>query len=175
MVIGGEDVFREVLQQAGRIYLTEVHATPEADTWFPALDGREWREVSREEARAGPQGRPRFQLCRAGTCSSLILRRTFRLALRLTGDLAYNPPNSAAGPFSVCCSLAPWPAQPFSQISGTSNAYALEQSEAEAAVGKAAAGGPGVRVPAPPASSLTSKRSCAAARTAFARPYRAGA
>ncbi len=41
MVIGGEDVFREVLPQVGRIYLTEVHAAPEADTWFPELaDGR---------------------------------------------------------------------------------------------------------------------------------------
>ncbi|MCJ7787258.1 MAG: dihydrofolate reductase [Methyloceanibacter sp.] len=55
MVIGGEDVFREVLQQAGRIYLTEVHATPEADTWFPALDGGEWREVSREDHAPGPK------------------------------------------------------------------------------------------------------------------------
>ena len=40
MVIGGEDVFREVLPQAGRIYLTEVHAAPEADTWFPGTRKR---------------------------------------------------------------------------------------------------------------------------------------
>ena len=55
MVIGGEDVFREVLPQAHRIYLTEVHASPEADTWFPALDEGEWREVSRERHEAGPR------------------------------------------------------------------------------------------------------------------------
>jgi dihydrofolate reductase len=54
MIIGGEDVFREVLPQADRIYLTEVHASPEADTWFPALDPREWRESSREAHQAGP-------------------------------------------------------------------------------------------------------------------------
>lgn len=54
MIIGGEDVFREVLPLASRIYLTEVHATPHADTWFPKLDGREWREVSREKHQAGP-------------------------------------------------------------------------------------------------------------------------
>ena len=55
MVIGGEDVFREVLPQADRIYLTEVHASPEADTWFPELDPSAWREVSREAHEAGPR------------------------------------------------------------------------------------------------------------------------
>jgi dihydrofolate reductase len=54
MIIGGEDVFREVLPQADRIYLTEVHASPEADTWFPALDPSAWREISREARDAGP-------------------------------------------------------------------------------------------------------------------------
>ena len=55
MVMGGEDVFREVLPQTNRIYLTEVHASPQADTWFPDLDMREWREVSREARAAGPR------------------------------------------------------------------------------------------------------------------------
>ena len=55
MIIGGEDVFLEVLPQAGRIYLTEVHASPDADTWFPALDMSTWREVSREAHAAGPK------------------------------------------------------------------------------------------------------------------------
>jgi dihydrofolate reductase len=55
MIIGGEDVFREALPQAGRIYLTEVHASPDADTWFPDLDLSEWREVSREAHQAGPK------------------------------------------------------------------------------------------------------------------------
>lgn len=55
MIIGGEDVFREVLPQTGRIYLTEVHASPEADTWFPELDPTAWREVSREMHKAGPK------------------------------------------------------------------------------------------------------------------------
>ena len=55
MVMGGEDVFREVLPQASRIYLTEVHAAPHADTWFPELDLSEWRERSREWHAAGPR------------------------------------------------------------------------------------------------------------------------
>ncbi len=55
MIIGGEDVFREVLPQTGRIYLTEIHASPDADTWFPELDSNEWREVFREKHEAGPK------------------------------------------------------------------------------------------------------------------------
>ena len=55
MIIGGEELFREVLPQAHRIYLTEVHASPKADTFFPALDPNEWREVSREAHPAGPK------------------------------------------------------------------------------------------------------------------------
>lgn len=55
MVIGGADVFGAVLPQAGRIYLTEVEAAPDADTWFPALDAREWREISRERHAPGPK------------------------------------------------------------------------------------------------------------------------
>jgi dihydrofolate reductase len=55
MVIGGADVFRAVLPQAGRIYLTEVAAAPDADTWFPDLDLSEWHEVSRKAHPAGPK------------------------------------------------------------------------------------------------------------------------
>jgi len=62
MIIGGEDVFREVLPETGRIYLTEVHAAPEADTWFPKLDEAEWREVSRERHEAGPKDDHAFSI-----------------------------------------------------------------------------------------------------------------
>jgi dihydrofolate reductase len=55
MIIGGADVFREALPLADRIYLTEVHAAPHADTWFPELDRSEWREVFREAHEAGPK------------------------------------------------------------------------------------------------------------------------
>jgi dihydrofolate reductase len=62
MVIGGEDVFRAVLPQASRIYLTEVHASPHADTWFPPLDRGEWHEVSRERHEPGPKDEYAFSL-----------------------------------------------------------------------------------------------------------------
>ena len=54
-VIGGEEVFREVLPRASRIYLTEVHADLPGDRWFPELDLKEWRERSRDDHPSGPE------------------------------------------------------------------------------------------------------------------------
>ncbi len=57
MVIGGAEVYRQALPQADRIYLTEVHLSPEGDARFPALAADEWREVSREaRSETGPDG-----------------------------------------------------------------------------------------------------------------------
>ena len=53
-VIGGETLFEEAMPLASRIYLTEVHASPAADTWF-SFDRSQWREVSREHHDAGPK------------------------------------------------------------------------------------------------------------------------
>jgi dihydrofolate reductase len=47
-VIGGAEIYRTLLPQADRIYLTRVHASPPGDTFFPEIDGSAWRETSRE-------------------------------------------------------------------------------------------------------------------------------
>jgi dihydrofolate reductase len=52
MVLGGAQIYRAVLPRATRIYLTEVHASPEGDTHFE-FDKKDWREVSRERHKAG--------------------------------------------------------------------------------------------------------------------------
>lgn len=51
-VIGGAQIYDLALPRADRIILTEVHATPDGDTSFPAQDQAEWREVTREDAAA---------------------------------------------------------------------------------------------------------------------------
>jgi dihydrofolate reductase len=49
MVIGGGEVYALALPRATRMYLTEIDTTtPDADTFFPAFNPNEWREVSRE-------------------------------------------------------------------------------------------------------------------------------
>ncbi|MEQ8707886.1 MAG: dihydrofolate reductase [Rhodospirillales bacterium] len=59
MVIGGAEIYRLVMPQADRIYLTEVQAEPEADTFFPEFSWTEWREIGRTELIEEP-GRPAY-------------------------------------------------------------------------------------------------------------------
>ncbi|MEX2126877.1 MAG: dihydrofolate reductase [Xanthobacteraceae bacterium] len=47
-VIGGSALYSATLPHADRMYLTEVHATPEGTTHFPAFERSEWSEVARE-------------------------------------------------------------------------------------------------------------------------------
>ena len=53
MVIGGAEVFREMLPLAGRIYLTLVHGRPEGDVVLDAFDPSDWRETAREPMQQG--------------------------------------------------------------------------------------------------------------------------
>lgn len=46
-VVGGAEVYREALELADRIELTEVDAAPDGDIWFPDVDWSQWREVAR--------------------------------------------------------------------------------------------------------------------------------
>ncbi|ANX13443.1 dihydrofolate reductase [Fictibacillus arsenicus] len=48
-VIGGSEIFKQFLPVADRLYITEIHHTFEADTYFPELNDNEWKEVSRTE------------------------------------------------------------------------------------------------------------------------------
>ncbi|MDR2358767.1 MAG: dihydrofolate reductase [Prevotellaceae bacterium] len=48
-IIGGGSVYREALPLAHRLYLTEVHADYEGDTFFPEIDRHCWEEISRQD------------------------------------------------------------------------------------------------------------------------------
>lgn len=52
-VIGGAEIFRQWLDRADRLEITEVHARPEGDTHFD-IDKAEWDEVARIRHPAGP-------------------------------------------------------------------------------------------------------------------------
>ncbi|HKP31225.1 MAG TPA: dihydrofolate reductase [Chitinophagaceae bacterium] len=46
-VIGGGEIFKEILPKADKIYMTRVHAELEGDTFFPVINGdwkRSWKE-----------------------------------------------------------------------------------------------------------------------------------
>ena len=44
-VIGGAEIYAQVLDVADRIYLTQVHAEVDADTFFPELKHDRWTET----------------------------------------------------------------------------------------------------------------------------------
>ncbi len=48
MVIGGGKIYEQLLPMADKIYLTIVHHTFEADTFFPAIDNEEWIAETKE-------------------------------------------------------------------------------------------------------------------------------
>ena len=48
-VVGGAEIYKQAMHLTDRIYLTIVHKAYEADTFFPAIDLKEWKEVSRED------------------------------------------------------------------------------------------------------------------------------
>lgn len=48
-IIGGEQLYRQALPVADKLYLTKIHATfPEADTFFPDIDYKKWKITGRE-------------------------------------------------------------------------------------------------------------------------------
>jgi len=51
MVIGGANLYQQLLDRADRLYLTRVRAEVEGDAWFPAFDAAQWREVEHESHR----------------------------------------------------------------------------------------------------------------------------
>jgi dihydrofolate reductase len=53
-VIGGAEIYAQWMDDADRLEVTEVHARPEGDTRFAAIDRDVWQEVSRLRNPAGP-------------------------------------------------------------------------------------------------------------------------
>ena len=55
VVMGGAEIYALALPKTDRLYLTEVHAEVDGDTWFPEYDTSEWKEIGREDFSAeGP-------------------------------------------------------------------------------------------------------------------------
>jgi dihydrofolate reductase len=59
-VIGGAEIYAQWMSIADRLELTEVHARPEGDTYFAAIDKAVWQEVARVRNPAGPDNSADF-------------------------------------------------------------------------------------------------------------------
>lgn len=51
MVIGGAQIYKQMLEDADKMILTEIEATKEADAFFPSFDKQEWssEEISKHQ------------------------------------------------------------------------------------------------------------------------------
>jgi dihydrofolate reductase len=54
-VIGGSDIYAQMLPLAQCLVITLVHGAPEGDAIFPFIDPKLWRVAERREQPAGPQ------------------------------------------------------------------------------------------------------------------------
>lgn len=48
-IVGGAEIYKHALPLTNTIYLTKVHASAEADVFFPPLVDAQWRETFRED------------------------------------------------------------------------------------------------------------------------------
>lgn len=46
-ILGGEEIFRQAMPRAQRMYLTIVHAEVDGDVMFPEFNANEWRTIER--------------------------------------------------------------------------------------------------------------------------------
>ncbi len=47
-IIGGETLFRQFIPMAQRLYITRVHEKAPADTYFPEIDPKVWKQIFTE-------------------------------------------------------------------------------------------------------------------------------
>lgn len=48
-IIGGGSIYRQFMPIADRLYITHVHKSTQADTYFPPVDNAEWQVMEKEE------------------------------------------------------------------------------------------------------------------------------
>lgn len=48
VIVGGADIYRQILPRVQAIHLTRVHADVAGDVVFPTLQEQQWREVAKE-------------------------------------------------------------------------------------------------------------------------------
>jgi dihydrofolate reductase len=48
-IVGGAEIYKQAMHLTDRIYLTIVHKSFDADSFFPEIDLTEWQEVARED------------------------------------------------------------------------------------------------------------------------------
>lgn len=62
MIIGGANIYQQMIDKADRMYLTHVNAVCEGDTWFPAFDESRWNTVEEKSVVADEKNNYSFKI-----------------------------------------------------------------------------------------------------------------
>ncbi len=62
-IIGGGSVYAQFLKHANKLYLTKVHHSFDADTFFPEIHFNEWKLVESEEIKADAKNEYDYTYC----------------------------------------------------------------------------------------------------------------
>ena len=62
MIIGGGEIYRQMMRQADRLYLSHVDLSPEGDVFFPAIHPEEWTVVDVPEVVPSPQDEASYRV-----------------------------------------------------------------------------------------------------------------
>ena len=57
---GGAEIYAQTIEQASRLFITEVALDAEGEARFPPIDPLKWREVRREAGERGPRDEADF-------------------------------------------------------------------------------------------------------------------
>jgi dihydrofolate reductase len=56
-VIGGGEIYKQMIDLADKIFLTIVHKNyPKADTFFPKINSKKWKEIERSDEKKSKNG-----------------------------------------------------------------------------------------------------------------------
>lgn len=62
-IIGGADIFKQVMEIADKIYYTKIHHYFEGDVFFPPIDLTKWKLVSKQDKQPDEKNTVPFSFC----------------------------------------------------------------------------------------------------------------
>lgn len=55
-IIGGGSIYQQFMPLADRLYVTHIHSRLPADVYFPKIDPKKWKIISKENYKSGSEG-----------------------------------------------------------------------------------------------------------------------
>ena len=59
-IVGGAQIYTLAMERIERMYITEVHAKFDGDSWFPDVDNTSWSETRRNQIFSKKENEPNY-------------------------------------------------------------------------------------------------------------------